>query len=122
MDYSPQVWDHFRKPRHAGEWPLSGAVATGFANTPASKGVLQIQLQIADGRIEAARFMAHGCPSTIAAGSWLCEWLKGREVETAVRLTSSEIADALALSPVKRFCAVMAEDALKAALSPAQRN
>jgi nitrogen fixation NifU-like protein len=117
MLYSTQVWDHFRQPRHAGEWPEDAAVSTGTADTPGSKAVLRLQLRCRDREVEAARFLAYGCPSTIAAGSWLCDWLQGRRVEEAARLTAMEVAEALALPASRRHCAVLAVDALKAALA-----
>jgi NifU-like protein involved in Fe-S cluster formation len=114
--YSAEVWRRFRAPRHAGA--LSGAGSTqGEARTPASKAVLRLQLKLHAGRIQAARFQALGCPSTIAAGDWLCEWLEGRALAEAAVPCASRLSEALALSPVRRHCAVLAEDALRAALS-----
>lgn len=112
-DYSPQVWERFREPRHAGSL---AAAAQGEARSPASKAVLRLDLRVAGGCVSAARFQALGCPSTIAAGDWLCEWLEGRPLAEAVGLTSARVAEALSLAPARRHCAVMAEDALRAAL------
>lgn len=115
MDYSPQIWERFRDPRYAGT--LSGAdVVCGESRTPASKAVLRLQVRLAEGRIQAARFQALGCPSTIAAGDWLCEWLEGRALSATASLTAGSLAEALALAPVRRHCAVLADDALHAAL------
>ncbi|MGH8453359.1 MAG: iron-sulfur cluster assembly scaffold protein [Nevskiales bacterium] len=113
--YSPQIWERFRRPRYAGN--LAGAdVLCGESRTPASKAVLRLQLQVAEGRIRAARFQALGCPSTIATGDWLCEWLEDRTLADALALNAATLAEALALAPVRRHCAVLAEDALHAAL------
>ncbi len=113
--YSPEVWRRFRAPRHAGT--LDGpAVCRGEARTPASKAVLRLSVEIGQGRIRAARFQALGCPSSIAAGDWLCEWLEQRGVSEALRLTAAELAGALALAAERRHCAVLAEDALRHAL------
>lgn len=115
MDYSPHIWERFRRPRYAGE--LAGAdVVCGESRTPASKAVLRLQLKVAEGQIHVARFLALGCPSTIAAGDWLCEWLEGRGLAEAKVLSAGRVAEALALAPVRRHCAVLAEDALQAAL------
>lgn len=115
MDYSPQIWERFRDPRHAGR--LSGAdVVCGESRTPASKAVLRLQVRLAEGRIQAARFQALGCPSTIAAGDWLCEWLEGKTLSEAKLLSAGSVGDALTLAPVRRHCAVLAEDALHGAL------
>jgi NifU-like protein involved in Fe-S cluster formation len=113
--YSPEIWRRFRAPRHAGV--LGGAgVCLGEARTPASTAVLRLYLEIAAGHIRCARFQALGCPSSIAAGDWLCEWLEQRSVAEAARLAASELAEALALAPERRHCAVLAEDALRAGL------
>lgn len=115
MDYSPQIWKRFRKPRYAGT--LDGSdVVCGESGTPASKAVLCLQLKLAEGRVQAARFQALGCPSTIAAADWLCERLEGRVFSEAKLLNAGEITEALGLAPVRRHCAVLAEDALHAAL------
>lgn len=114
-DYSPQVWQRFRQPAHAGA--LQGAgVVEAEARTPASKAVLRLYLRAAAGRVAAARFQALGCPSTIAAGDLLCEWLEGRTLSEAAALRSATVAEALGLAPARRHCAVMAEDALRACL------
>jgi nitrogen fixation NifU-like protein len=108
--------DHFRAPRQAGVLAGQGVV-TARADTAGSRSVLQLSLRVSEGCIREARFKAYGCPSTIAAGSWLCEWLVNRPVLEAGALSAASIAKTLALAPVKRHCAVLAEDALRAALS-----
>jgi nitrogen fixation NifU-like protein len=119
--YSVEVWARFRAPRYTGA--LGGAaIVTGEARTPASKAVLRLHLKPHEGRVQSARFQALGCPSTIAAGDWLCEWLEGRKLTEAAGLRASQLAESLALTPVRRHCAVLAEDALRAALGGLQSN
>lgn len=113
--YSPQIWQHFRAPHQAGVLNGSG-VATGEARTPATKAVLRLQIRTDQGCIREARFQAYGCPSTIAAGDWLCGWLEGRSIAEAMALTSERVAQALALEPQRRHCALLAQDALREAL------
>lgn len=119
LSYSPQVWQRFRAPARAGRLQGAGTFQ-GVARTPASNAVLCLSVTVAQDRIRQARFMALGCPSTIAAGEWLCEWLEGREVSEALRFSSTRLEQALALAPVRRYCALMAEDALAAALGQQQ--
>lgn len=117
--YSPNIWQRFRTPLRAGA--LSGAeVHIGEARTPASKAVLRLYLRIsgrtAGEHIQTARFQALGCPSTIAAADWICEWLEGRALVEGQALKPELIAAALALPAERRHCALLAEDALRAAL------
>lgn len=113
--YSPQIWQRFRAPQYAGV--LQGPdVIRSEAQTPASKAVLRLHLKIGKERIDKARFQALGCPSTIATGDWLCQWLEGRHLTKVSSLSVTQLAEALALVPVRRHCAVLAEDALQAAL------
>lgn len=121
MDYSPQVWQHFRAPRFAGALPEAD-VLIGNARTPASLAMLRLFIKLGSAGIEQARFQAYGCPSAIATGDWLCEWLEGRRPAEAQSLDSTQIAAALDLMPTRRYCAVLAEDALKAALAQAQND
>src|SRR5262249_6734551 len=113
MNDSPQVIDHFRSPRRPGVLRGQGVV-TARAGTAGSNSVLQLGLHASGGRIREARFMAYGCPSTIAAGSWLSEWLMDRSLQEAAELSAATVAEALNLAPAKRHCAVLAEDALRA--------
>ncbi|HXG29455.1 MAG TPA: iron-sulfur cluster assembly scaffold protein [Nevskiales bacterium] len=113
--YSPEVWHRFRAPRHAGVLVGAG-VYRGEARTPASRAVLRLYLEVAAGHIRRARFQAFGCPSTIAAGDWLCERLEQRSLAEVSGLAAAELAEALALAPERRHCAVLAEDALRAGL------
>lgn len=117
--YSAEVWRRFRAPGHAGV--LNGGIS-GEARTPASNAVLQLQLQLAEGRIQAARFRALGCPSTVAAADWMCEWLEGRSPAEAGEFRAARLVRALELVPVRRHCAVLAEDALRITLGNMQSN
>lgn len=112
-NYSPEVWARFSAPTCAGE--LSGT-SVGEAGTPASRAVIKIYLRMEGGRVKAARFKAYGCVSTIAAGDWVAEWAHGKTLAEARGLTAEQIAHALKLAPIKRHCALLAEDALRAAL------
>ena len=112
-NYSAEVWRRFAAPAQAGE--LAEA-AVGEAGTPASRAKLRLYLRLAQGRIAEARFKAYGCVSTIAAGDWVAGWAQGKTPAEARGLSAGEIAAALQLAPVKRHCALLAQDALQAAL------
>lgn len=120
--YSEAVEQHFRAPRHAAvnAGPVAQPVRTGRADTPGSSAVVELQLVLVDERIEKARFLAHGCPSCIAAADWACEWLTGKNRADALQLSAARIEAALELVASKRHCGLLVEDALQAALSPAQ--
>jgi nitrogen fixation NifU-like protein len=120
--YSREVLNRFRNPVHAGMLSPEIGVVCGQADTPGSAAVMQISLRIIDGQVREARFLAHGCPASIAAGSWLCAWLEGKTVSAAAEMSAAQLAEALALPPVKRHCAVLAEDALRAALREVPAN
>ncbi|HXH04333.1 MAG TPA: iron-sulfur cluster assembly scaffold protein [Candidatus Competibacteraceae bacterium] len=119
--YSAAVRERFREPRHAGALAAGPATLTVRAGDLAEGRVLELSLRMTDaGRIAAARFRAYGCPATIAAGDWLCEWLQGRSLEEAAQFRARELERALALPADKVACAMLAERALRAALtSPA---
>lgn len=106
--------DHYLRPRGAGHLP---GAAIGRAGGVAGGALLELSLQVADGRVQAAGFEAFGCPATIACGSWLAEWLPGRALAEAARLEGLSIAAALELPAAKTGVALVAEDALKAALA-----
>ncbi len=112
--YSDAVWSNFVRPHRR---KCAGAVRSGEAVTPASDAVLALHLQVAGGRIVAASFQAYGCVSTIAAGSWVAQWLEGRSLQAAAALEAGYIDRELGLAPEKRFCALLAVDALRAALA-----
>lgn len=115
MAYSEAFKDHLANPRHAGE--LEGADASAEQVNPVCGDRLRLSLRVRDGRVEAARFLAYGCPPTLACGSALAEMLHGMRVEEAARLTRRDIADALGgLPPRKQHAAALAVETLQAAL------
>ena len=118
MAYSEKVMDHYENPRNVGKLDKDADdVGTGMVGAPACGDVMQLQIQVNDaGIIEDARFKTYGCGSAIASSSLLTEWVKGRSLDEAGSITNSEIADELALPPVKIHCSVLAEDAIKAAI------
>ena len=118
MAYSDKVMDHYENPRNVGRLDKEAEdVGTGMVGAPACGDVMQLQIQVNnDGIIEDARFKTYGCGSAIASSSLLTEWVKGRSLDEAGSITNSEIADELALPPVKIHCSVLAEDAIKAAI------
>ena len=117
MAYSEQVMDHYENPRNVGKFEETDDVGTGMVGAPACGDVMKLQIKVNDdGIIEDARFKTYGCGSAIASSSLLTEWVKGRSLDEAGSITNSEIADELALPPVKIHCSVLAEDAIKAAI------
>ena len=119
MSYSDKVMDHYENPRNVGRLDKDAQdVGTGMVGAPACGDVMQLQIQVNDdGIIEDARFKTYGCGSAIASSSLLTEWVKGRSLDEAGSITNSEIAEELALPPVKIHCSVLAEDAIKAAIN-----
>ncbi len=116
--YPDKVWRAFRQPRRAGRLEPGEGVVIGQASTPAGHAELQLHLRLApDGRIEDARFLALGCPYLIACGDWLCAHLLGRRKAAVSEFDIRPIVEQLGLPAVKRYCAVMARDALHAALA-----
>ena len=118
MAYSEQVLDHYENPRNVGSMDKSNKnVGTGMVGAPACGDVMKLQIQVnEDGVIEDARFKTYGCGSAIASSSLLTEWVKGKTLDEASQIKNSEIAEELALPPVKIHCSVLAEDAIKAAI------
>jgi len=118
MAYSEKVMDHYQNPRNVGKLDKDADdVGTGMVGAPACGDVMQLQIKVNEnGIIEDARFKTYGCGSAIASSSLLTEWVKGRSLDEAGSITNSEIADELALPPVKIHCSVLAEDAIKAAI------
>ena len=118
MAYSDKVMDHYENPRNVGRLDKEAEdVGTGMVGAPACGDVMLLQIQVNDdGIIEDAKFKTYGCGSAIASSSLLTEWVKGRSLDEAGSITNSEIADELALPPVKIHCSVLAEDAIKAAI------
>lgn len=119
MSYSDQVLDHYENPRNVGTFDKGDPnVGTGMVGAPACGDVLKLQIKVSDdGVIEEARFKAYGCGSAIASSSLVTEWITGKTVEQALEIKNSAIAEELALPPVKVHCSVLAEDAIKAAVS-----
>tara|TARA_B100000530_G_scaffold294466_1_gene212408 strand:+ start:591 stop:971 length:381 start_codon:yes stop_codon:yes gene_type:complete len=118
MAYSDKVMDHYENPRNVGKMDSDDeSVGTGMVGAPACGDVMRLQIKVgAEGIIEDAKFKTYGCGSAIASSSLLTEWVKGRTLEEATEIKNTEIADELALPPVKIHCSVLAEDAVKAAI------
>ena len=118
MAYSEKVLDHYENPRNVGKLDdKSSNVGTGMVGAPACGDVMRLQIQVDDnGVIEDAKFKTYGCGSAIASSSLLTEWVKGKSLEQASEIKNTEIAEELALPPVKIHCSVLAEDAIKAAV------
>jgi nitrogen fixation NifU-like protein len=118
MAYSDKVLDHYENPRNVGSFDKEDKqVGTGMVGAPACGDVMRLQIKVNDeGVIEDARFKTYGCGSAIASSSLLTEWVKGKTLEEAQQIKNSEIAEELALPPVKVHCSVLAEDAIKAAI------
>ena len=119
MSYSDKVIDHYENPRNVGKWdPETDGVGTGMVGAPACGDVMRLQIKVnEDGVIEDAKFKTYGCGSAIASSSLLTEWVKGRTLEEAGAIKNTEIAQELALPPVKIHCSVLAEDAIQAAIN-----
>ena len=118
MAYSKEVLDHFENPRNVGSLDKNDAsVGTGIVGAPACGDVMKLQIKVNnDGVIEDAKFKTYGCGSAIASSSLVTEWIKGRTLDEAKEIKNKEIADHLALPPVKIHCSVLAEDAIKSAI------
>jgi nitrogen fixation NifU-like protein len=118
MAYSEQVIDHYENPRNVGKMDDSdGHVGTGMVGAPACGDVMRLQIRVNDeGVIEDAKFKTYGCGSAIASSSLVTEWVKGMTLDQAAELKNAQIAEELALPPVKIHCSVLAEDAIKAAI------
>ena len=118
MAYSDKVLDHYENPRNVGTFDKDDpSVGTGMVGAPACGDVMRLQIKVNDqGVIEDARFKTYGCGSAIASSSLLTEWVKGKTLDEARQIKNQDIADELALPPVKVHCSVLAEDAIKAAI------
>lgn len=119
MAYSDKVLDHYENPRNVGSFEKGDTtVGTGMVGAPACGDVMRLQIKVGDnGVIEDAKFKTYGCGSAIASSSLLTEWVKGKTLEEASQIKNSDIVEELALPPVKVHCSVLAEDAIKAAIS-----
>jgi len=117
MSYSQQVIDHYENPRNVGSFDKSDpGVGTGMVGAPACGDVMKLQIKVVEGIIVDAKFKTYGCGSAIASSSLVTEWVKGKTLNEAGKITNSRIAEELALPPVKIHCSILAEDAIKAAI------
>ena len=117
MTYSGQVLDHYENPRNVGKLDKADpSVGTGLVGAPACGDVLQLQIKVEEDVITDAKFKTYGCGSAIASSSLVTTWLKGKTLGEAASIKNTEIAESLALPPVKIHCSILAEDAIKAAL------
>ena len=119
MAYSDKVIDHYENPRNVGSFEKDDpTVGTGMVGAPACGDVMKLQIKVdEDGIIRDARFKTYGCGSAIASSSLVTEWVKGMHIDDAINLKNSQIAEELALPPVKIHCSILAEDAIKAAVN-----
>mgnify|MGYP003572828390 FL=1 len=119
MAYSDKVLDHYENPRNVGAFDKGDtSVGTGMVGAPACGDVMRLQIKVSDeGVIEDARFKTYGCGSAIASSSLLTEWVKGKTLDQAMEIKNTDIAEELALPPVKVHCSVLAEDAIRAAIA-----
>tara|TARA_B110000902_G_scaffold11100_1_gene13332 strand:- start:686 stop:1063 length:378 start_codon:yes stop_codon:yes gene_type:complete len=123
MAYSDKVLDHYENPRNVGKWdPSVEGIGTGMVGAPACGDVMRLQIKVEDGIIQDAKFKTYGCGSAIASSSLLTEWVKGMTLEDAGSIKNTDLAHELALPPVKIHCSVLAEDAIKAAISNYKEN
>ncbi len=124
MAYSDKVLDHYENPRNVGSFDKGDpSIGTGMVGAPACGDVMKLQIKVNEqGVIEDARFKTYGCGSAIASSSLLTEWVKGKTLDEAARIKNTQIAEELALPPVKIHCSVLAEDAIKAAISDYQEK
>tara|TARA_R100000008_G_scaffold80419_1_gene62815 strand:+ start:409 stop:789 length:381 start_codon:yes stop_codon:yes gene_type:complete len=119
MTYSKKLLDHYENPRNVGSMDKENKnVGTGLVGAPACGDVMKLQIKVGDeGVIEDAKFKTFGCGSAIASSSLITEWVKGKKIDEANKIKNTEIANHLALPPVKIHCSVLAEDAIKAAIA-----
>ena len=124
MAYSNKVIDHYENPRNVGSFDKDDpSIATGMVGAPACGDVMKLQLKVNEqGIIEDARFKTYGCGSAIASSSLVTEWVKGKSLEEAATIKNTQIAEELALPPVKIHCSILAEDAIKAAIDDYRRK
>ena len=118
MAYSEAVLDHYNNPRNVGSYKKGEeGVGVGLVGAPSCGDVLQLSIKVENGIIRDARFKTYGCGSAIASSSLVTEWVKGRTLDEAQAIKNSDIAEELALPPVKIHCSILAEDAIKAAVA-----
>jgi nitrogen fixation NifU-like protein len=118
MAYSDKVIDHYENPRNVGKMDATdSSIGTGVVGAPACGDVMRLQIKVEDGIITDAKFKTYGCGSAIASSSLVTEWVKGKTLEQAGAIKNAEIAEELALPPVKIHCSILAEDAITAAIN-----
>ena len=119
MAYSEKVVDHYENPRNVGSFDKGDDdVGTGMVGAPACGDVMKLQIKVGpDGIIQDAKFKTYGCGSAIASSSLVTEWVKGKSIDEAGQIKNTQIAEELALPPVKIHCSILAEDAIKAAIA-----
>ena len=119
MAYSDKVLDHYENPRNVGSFDKGdGSIGTGMVGAPACGDVMKLQIKVnEEGVIEDAKFKTYGCGSAIASSSLVTEWVKGKTLDQALDIKNTQIAEELALPPVKIHCSILAEDAIKAAVA-----
>jgi nitrogen fixation NifU-like protein len=123
MAYSAQVIDHYENPRNVGSFAKDDPdVGTGMVGAPACGDVMKLQIKVVDGIIVDAKFKTYGCGSAIASSSLVTELVKGMTLEKANSVKNSDLAEELALPPVKIHCSILAEDAIKAAIDDYRKN
>lgn len=117
MAYSEKVIDHYENPRNVGKMDADDpAVGTGMVGAPACGDVMRLQIKVEEGVITDAKFKTYGCGSAIASSSLATEWMKGKTLDQAAQITNMDLAEELALPPVKIHCSVLAQDAIQAAI------
>jgi nitrogen fixation NifU-like protein len=122
MAYSDKVIDHYENPRNVGKLENDSTVGTGVVGAPACGDVMRLQIKVENGIITDAKFKTYGCGSAIASSSLVTEWVKGKTLDEAGAIKNAEIAEELALPPVKIHCSILAEDAIKAAINDYRRK
>ncbi len=124
MAYSQKLLNHYENPQNVGSFDKEEKnIGTGLVGAPACGDVMKLQIKVSDdGVIEDAKFKTFGCGSAIASSSLATEWIKGKNIETAAKITNKEIADELSLPPVKIHCSVLAEEAIKAAIEDYKKH
>ena len=120
MAYSEKVLDHYENPRNVGKMEIDNNIGTGMVGAPACGDVMKLQIRVEEGIIVDAKFKTYGCGSAIASSSLVTEWVKGKTLDEAGSIKNAEIAEELALPPVKIHCSILAEDAIKAAIADYQ--
>lgn len=118
MSYSTKVLEHYENPRNVGSLDKNDlSVGTGMVGAPACGDVMKLQIKVVDGIIQDAKFKTYGCGSAIASSSLVTEWIKGKTLDEAGSIKNAQIAEELALPPVKIHCSILAEDAIKSAIA-----